>query len=218
MKKNFSSKVKILDYSAIVLSGGYSERFGRDKGFIDLMGKPLIQHVIDKVSSVTTEIIIVVSTEKQLKTYSNAFSDFTKVVVDEKVGKSPLIGALTGFHNANTDYVFLLPCDTPLISKAFLKLLIDVSPGRSAVIPRWPNRYIEPLQAIYNREETHAAASEAFNNKSLNMRAMISKLNNVLYLSTTTIEKIDTELHTFHNINNSNDLRMANKILRLSAH
>ncbi len=203
-----------MDYSAIILSGGYSERFGKDKGFIDLMGKPLIQHVIDAVSSVTTEIVIVVSTEKQLETYSNAFSDFTKVIVDEKFGKSPLIGALTGFHNTNNDYVFLLPCDTPLISKALLKLLVDASLGRSAVIPKWPNRYIEPLQAIYNRKEAYAAASEAFNNKSLNMRAMISKLNNVLFLSTTTISNIDTELHTFHNVNDSSDLRMAEKILQ----
>ena len=203
-----------MECSAIILSGGFSKRFGREKGLVELMGKPMIRHVVDKVVPLVQETLIIVSNKEQSERYSKVFDDSTRIFVDEVDERSPLIGALTGFHNAANDYALLLSCDTPLVSRNFLSLLIDLSLGRDAVVPRWPNRQIEPLQAMYATKTTYSAAVEAFREGNLNLRAMISRLKNVLYVSTVVIKAIDPELYTFHNVNDPDSLKEAERILR----
>ncbi|MBE0513198.1 NTP transferase domain-containing protein, partial [Candidatus Bathyarchaeota archaeon] len=50
----------LLKNSAVILAGGFSRRFGQDKGLIDLADKPLILHVVDRVSKVANETVVVV--------------------------------------------------------------------------------------------------------------------------------------------------------------
>jgi molybdopterin-guanine dinucleotide biosynthesis protein A len=203
-----------LSTSAVILAGGFSKRFGRDKGLVELMGKPLIKHTLDKVNSITKDIVIVVSTDKQYENYSKNITKDASIVMDVRNEGSPLIGTLTGLIETTGEYVVLLPCDTPLISETFLHLLLDLIPGKSAVIPRWPNGYIEPLQSIYHRKEALFTAEKVLKEGKLKMRSMISELSNVLYLSTLIIKKIDPELHTFLNVNNPQDLKNAESFLR----
>ncbi len=33
----------------MVLAGGFSKRFGQDKGLVELAGKPLVLHVLDRM-------------------------------------------------------------------------------------------------------------------------------------------------------------------------
>ena len=55
----------VLQKSAIVLGGGFSRRFGRDKGLVLLKDKPLVSHVIDQISPLVDLVVVVVSTEKR---------------------------------------------------------------------------------------------------------------------------------------------------------
>jgi len=203
-----------LSVSAVILSGGFSKRFGKEKGLVELAGKPLIRHILDKVNPITNDIVIVVSTMKQSENYSRFLKKNANVVTDLRREHSPLIGALTGLSKATGEYVVLLPCDTPLVSEAVLNLLLELVPRRSAVIPRWPNRYIEPLQAIYQREEALIAAQKVLSQGKFRIRSMISELSSILYLSTLIIKKVDPELSTFLNINTPQDIKRAESYLR----
>jgi len=202
-----------LKYSAIILAGGPSERFGRDKALIELSGKPLIRHIYDRVATLVNNVFVVVSSQEQLKEYSGMFSSCARIVLDELDVRSPLVGAITGFKSAASGYSLLLPCDTPMISKKTLSLMLDLAPGYDAVVPRWPSGYIEPLQSVYKTKVAYTSAVDAFKKGELNLRSMISKLRNVLYFSTMSIQLIDQNLHTFFNINNANDLKRAELIL-----
>ncbi|UCC40223.1 MAG: NTP transferase domain-containing protein, partial [Candidatus Aminicenantes bacterium] len=51
--------------AAIILAGGLSERFGRYKGLVSLSGRPLILHVLERISEIVNEIVVVVSSENQ---------------------------------------------------------------------------------------------------------------------------------------------------------
>lgn len=53
-----------MDRTALVLAGGASSRFGQDKGVLDLSGKPLIKHVVDAVSPLVDETIVVTSLQR----------------------------------------------------------------------------------------------------------------------------------------------------------
>lgn len=193
----------------IVLAGGFSKRFGQDKGLLKLADRPLILHVLDRVSAVVDEILVVVSSRNQKRAYTHFLKPKAKIVIDKYETRSPLVGALTGFGNAHGVYSLLLPCDTPFVSSQIASLLLELCVNKNAVIPRWPNGYIEPLQAVYYTKSALNAANKALENKKLNMYSMIASLKKVRYVSTLVLKQIDPKLMTFFNINATKDLRKA---------
>jgi molybdopterin-guanine dinucleotide biosynthesis protein A len=200
---------KTLDRSAIVLAGGFSSRFGQDKGVLELANKPLIRHVVDAVESVVDETIVVTNSEERVAKYAKFLRSEVKFAVDVGELRSPLIGALTGFGAAQGEYSLLLPFDTPFISRKVVSLLFELCLNRAAVIPRWPNGHIEPLHAVYRTAPALEAAKVAVAEKKLKVRAMIEKLSGVRYVSTLVIQQLDPELRTFFNVNTPADLKNA---------
>ncbi|MEM3699609.1 MAG: molybdenum cofactor guanylyltransferase [Candidatus Bathyarchaeia archaeon] len=203
-----------MENSAIILAGGFSRRLGQDKGLMLLANKPLIKHVLDAIDKVVNEKIVVVSSKTQAESYIRALGSKVKVFVDEGNVQSPLVGALKGFQEAKSEYALLLPCDTPLLSKEILSLLFDLCPNRNAVIPRWPNGYIEPLQAVYRTKPALEAAEKALNEGNLNMQAMVDKLCGIRYVSTLVLRQLDPQLNSFFNVNTPMDLKRAEKMLK----
>jgi molybdopterin-guanine dinucleotide biosynthesis protein A len=202
-----------LHRSAVILAGGFSRRFGRDKGIIVLASKPLILHVIDRVAKAVDEVLVVVSSEKQKTKFEIILKDKAKLVIDQDNFQSPLVGAITGFEAAKAEYSLLLPCDTPLISTKIIQFLFDICANRGATIPRWPSGYIEPLQAVYHTETAKTAARKALEQGKMNMQSMIEALREVCYVSTLFLEQLEPTLLTFFNINTFNDLKKAESIL-----
>jgi len=203
-----------LQNSAIILAGGPSKRFGRDKGLVRLKGKVLVRYLLEKVARIVDEKVIVVGSNAQKNTFSPLFEHVADVIVDKYDGHSPLIGALTGFETVQGDYSLLLPCDTPFLSGKIATLLLDVCMGRSATIPRWPNGWIEPLQAAYNTKSAIVATKKALDQGKRDMLSMINYLHGVRYISTLVLQELDPELLTFFNINTFGDLEKAESIKR----
>ena len=200
--------------TGIILAGGAAERFGCDKGLLELDGKPLVRHVFDRIKDQVDEVIVVVSSNEQKRKYSKIFSAETKIQTDIEKENCPLIGALTGFANAEGVYSVLLPCDAPFISKDVIELLFEASSNVDATIPRWPNGYIEPLQAVYRTRSALSAAKEAVMNGKRRMQSMISLLHRIRYLSTLVLREIDSDLSTFFNVNTPIDLKRASRIIK----
>ena len=211
-----------MDRSAIILVGGFSSRFGQDKGLLFLADKPLARYVLDAVNNVVEEKILVTSSKDQAENYRKVLGSDVKVLIDrasiDRTGtdraQSPLVGALAGFKEAHGRHTLLLPCDTPFISRDVISLLFELCMDRNAIIPRWPNGCVEPLQAVYRSEPAFEAARSALNEGKLNMQSMIDKLLSVRYVSTLVLEQIDQKLSTFFNINNISDLKKAENILK----
>ncbi len=195
--------------SAVILAGGFSQRFGQDKGLIELAGKPLLLHVLDTVSDIVSEAVVVVSSDAQKRTFTSILQNRVAVVVDKYEKQGPLVGALTGFEKAQGRYSLLLPCDTPFISRQVSSLLLELCIKRNAAIPRWPNGYIEPLQAAYRTESALRAAEIALSEKRFDMRSMILRMTGVRYVSTMVLRQMDPELLTFFNVNTPEDLKSA---------
>lgn len=203
-----------LQKSAVILAGGFSRRFGRDKGLVVLDGKPLILHVIERVSTALDEIVVVVSSKDQKKKFETLLRDKANIVIDKNDSQSPLVGAITGFESAEGEYSLLLPCDTPLVSTQIVQFLFDICINKSAVIPRWPSGYIEPLQAVYHTKSALTAAKTALEQGKMNMRSMIDNLRVVRYVSTMVLEQLEPKLLTFFNINTPQDLKRAESLMK----
>ena len=203
-----------METSAIILAGGFSKRLGRNKGLVELAGRLLILHVLDRIHGIVDETVAVVSSDHQRVVFAPLLGRRASVVVDEHEMQSPLVGATTGFKNARRKYSLLLPCDTPFVSSRVASLLLDLCVNKSAAIPRWPNGYIEPLQAAYQTKSALNAAKRALEQGKLDLRSMISHLRGVQYVSTMVLQQVDPRLLTFFNINNPEDLKRAESMLR----
>lgn len=205
-----------MDRSAIVLAGGFSSRFGQDKGVLSLADKPLIKHVIDVIDPLVDEVVVVTNSRERIVKYSRVVASDVQFVIDVCKARSPLIGALTGFGCANGRYSLLVPFDTPFVSREIVSLLFKLGQGKAAVIPRWPNGYIEPLHAVYQTKLALEAAESAVAEGRLQVRALIEKLRGVRYVSTMIIQQLDQELLTFFNINTPEDLSKAMALAKQS--
>ena len=202
----------MLKRSAVILAGGSSRRFGQNKGLLELAGIPLVLHVVDKALPVVDEAVVVVSSDAQRRAFTCLLQDKATVVVDKFEKQSPLVGALTGFERVRGKHSLLLPCDTPFISTRVLSLLLDLCINRNAAIPRWPNEYIEPFQAVYHTKSALRAAEIALDEKKLDMQSMILHMTRVRYISTLVLRQMDPKLLTFFNINTPEDLKRAESI------
>jgi molybdopterin-guanine dinucleotide biosynthesis protein A len=176
---------------------------------LKLDNKPLLNHVVDAVKGIVSEVIVVTSSKERANLYVKMVSFNVRFVIDICEPRGPLVGALTGFEAAQGKYSLLLPFDVPFVSRDVVSLLFELCIGKSAVIPRWPNNQIEPLHAIYHTKQALEAAKKALSNNELDMRAMISKMQGVRYISTLVIEQLDPDFRTFFNINTPLDLKKA---------
>lgn len=196
------------------MSGGLSNRFGGNKSLAPILGKPMISYVVDAVKSLVDEVLVVTDIESSKKELSKILDSSVKLILDEYELKSPVVGALTGFKHAEGETSLLLPCDIPLISIKVVSLLLELSKDYDAVIPRWPNGYIEPIQAAYKTRKSYTASLEAITKKENRMHDIITRLENILYISTNELAKLDPKLSTFQNVNTFQNLKRIEKILK----
>lgn len=203
-----------LGISAVVLAGGFSKRFGRDKCLIELAGKPLVFHVLERIPQIVDDRIVVAASEAQRHALASVLGSRARLIVDSYKGQSALVGALTGFENVLGEYALLLPCDTPFLSTSVVELLFDLRFNRNAVVPRWPNGFIEPLQAVYHAKSAVAAAHNALKEGKHNLSSMIAHLSRARYLTTLVLQQLDPELLTFVNVNTPEDLKKAETLLK----
>ncbi|MEM2102328.1 MAG: molybdenum cofactor guanylyltransferase, partial [Candidatus Bathyarchaeia archaeon] len=179
-----------MEYSAIILAGGSSKRLGQDKPLLMLGNKPLLLHVLHRVSTVVDEQIVVVKNEQQKNAFEKIVKNKTNVVVDEYPIQTPLAGAYTGFHHASSEYSLLLSSDTPFVNTEIVRLLLDVCIHKTATIPRWPEGHIEPLQAAYQTKTALTAAKTALDAGELNMLSMLNRMRNIRYISTIVLRQL----------------------------
>ncbi|MEM3070608.1 MAG: molybdenum cofactor guanylyltransferase [Candidatus Bathyarchaeia archaeon] len=202
------------DLGVVILAGGLSMRMGGDKALIELCGKPLLLHVVESVLNLHPDKIIVTTEKGNVNRYASILPSSVGLTEDLVDGKGPLVGMISGMRGIDSNYTLVLPCDTPFIKPSVLRFLHQKALGVDAVIPRWPNGYIEPLQAFYRTSSALKAAEEALNRDKRSCRDMIRLLNKVVYVNVDELRRFDPYLVTFFNVNSGEDLFRAEKFLR----
>ena len=130
--------------SAAVMAGGLSRRMGRDKAWLDLGdGRPLIRRVVDVVSLVADDVLIVANDDRY-----RALGP--RVVPDRYPGSGALGGIATGLSAAAHDHVIVVACDMPSLRPEALRLLIEGSEGYDVVVPLVRGEP-HPLHALYTK-------------------------------------------------------------------
>ena len=130
--------------SGIILAGGDSRRMGRDKAFLELGGRPLIEIVIERVRAVAAEVIVVTNTPQR---YAHLA---TRLVRDIYPGVGTLGGIHAGLTAATYDHGLVVGCDMPFLNPSLLAYLASLALHYDAVVPQ-VDGFFEPLHAIYSR-------------------------------------------------------------------
>ncbi len=195
-----------MDVTGIILAGGKSLRFGRNKATEKIAGMTLVERVIKQLSLITHEIILVTNED------GSQFSefDFLDVVSDIYPAKGPLGGIYTGLSISHTAANIVVACDMPFLNTALLSHMVEISPGFDAVIPRWPNNQIEPLHGIYSGSCVPVMKKRLENNQ-LSISECLKEMR-VRYFNQEEFSKFDPDFQSFFNINNQADIELFNKI------
>jgi len=201
--------------TAIVLAGGESSRFGSNKALQVLAGDPLVCHVVEHLSHVIDEILIIIGWDESGAEYEAILPSQVRVMNDEQERKTPLMGIVSGLRAARSEYTLVSACDIPFVNEEVIELLFRCASGVDAAIPRWKTGHIEPLEAVYRTASTLQAALETLVPSDQPLRRMIGRLSRVAYVSVENeISKIDPDLRTFFNVNTRQDMDTAEKMLQ----
>ena len=149
---------------AVVLAGGKSQRFGRDKSQVKLGDKILIDYILNEIKDIYKDILIV--TNEPIK-----FLDLDKISLtsDIQKGLGPLGGvfsAMTWVRDNKKDYKWIstFPIDTPFFKREHLNRFykeIDLDKSnlffmkskntRHNIFGLWSLELFEKLELALNR-------------------------------------------------------------------
>ncbi len=143
-----------LALSAIILAGGASTRMGRDKAWMEIAGRPLIELALQRVRELGIMEVFI---------SGRIDSDYSMlrlpVLFDLEPGFGPVAGIERGLHQCAAPLLLVLAVDLPRMSTACLRKLLGHCDRLTGVVPRLNGRF-EPLVAVYPKR-CHAFAFAA---------------------------------------------------------
>ena len=118
-----------------ILAGGQSKRMGKDKLFLELNNKKLIEHTIDKVKKYLKKLIIITNQDNEFFSKNNLIT--IKDCIEGQLG--PLVGILTAMKWAKENlsqcsWIATFPCDTPFFPESIIKNFIEESEKKESLI------------------------------------------------------------------------------------
>ena len=119
----------------VILAGGQSKRMGKDKLFLELNNKKLIEHTIDKVKKYLKKVIIITNQDNEYFSKNNLTT--VKDCIEGQLG--PLVGILTAMKWAKENlskcsWIATFPCDTPFFPESIIKRFIEESEKKESLI------------------------------------------------------------------------------------
>ena len=133
--------------SWVILAGGQATRMGgQDKGLVQLNNKPLIQHVIERLTPQTERILI--NANRNQDTYT----EFAHVFSDQfKDYPGPMGGIHAGLLNADTDWVGFVPCDSPLINTDLVERFCSAVTDETDILVAHDGDHQQPVFTLYHK-------------------------------------------------------------------
>jgi molybdopterin-guanine dinucleotide biosynthesis protein A len=192
--------------TSIVLAGGKSSRLGRSKALQVIAEKSLIQWVIDRLASLSTEIIIATAHGETIPCSSAAR---IRTVADIYPEKGPLGGIHSGLTASSSPCAIVVSCDIPFVSVGLLEYMTVMCPAFDIVLPRIGDK-IEPLCAVYSRN-CLVPIQNLLEENERQIRKLFDMVR-VRYVEEDEINRFDPEHLSFFNINSQDDLEEARKL------
>lgn len=117
---------------------------GCDKALIVREGRTLLHHAVERLRPHVNALLIVGDPVRHQVAE-------VPVVPDDEPGQGPLGGIVTALRHAPHDDFFVLACDMPGITDAFVRHLMKVGRPDDAAVVAQCDGALEPLAGVYRR-------------------------------------------------------------------
>lgn len=187
--------------SLLVLAGGESSRMGYPKHLLPAAGGTLIDHIIDNLGNLFSEVLVAGRGLEQNRTD-------IRFVEDLKLLRSPLVGILTGMKESNNPDVFVMGCDMPFVRADLIRYLTSRKSSKSDIVIPVVKGYYEPLCAVYSCSIADRI-SQYVDSGGRKVTGFFEKVK-VTEILESSIRSYDPLLKSFINLNTPNEYRNYN--------
>lgn len=194
--------------TGIILSGGRNLRMGRNKAFLKVGGRAIIETTLSLFSTLFDEVILVTNSPEEYQHLQQKI----KIITDIYPMTGSLNGILTGITHAFSYYSFVVACDMPFLNRDIILYLtkrIESVEGYDVVLPV-SDKGDEPLHAIYSKSCCRPMA-DMIKKGDVRIGALFSQVK-VKRIGPDELRPLDPEFSSFFNINTPEDLRLAEGI------
>ncbi|RSL33366.1 molybdenum cofactor guanylyltransferase [Salibacterium salarium] len=166
-----------MDTAGVVLAGGKSSRYGKQKILETHHGIPFYEHSIRAFTQGGISSVYVVT--------NNELSGFLclsgiPLIIEETMHEGPLYALATAMRTLQeTEWIFLLPADVPYVQPSFIETMADVITHArkevDAFIPITGGKQ-QPLHGVYHRRSLHVI-EDLLNQNYKSMKPLIAALH-----------------------------------------
>ena len=195
----------------VIIAGGKGKRMGgKEKALVNLLDRPLISYIIEKVSGKAAPIALNINTNFE------KFKKFGYEILEDPIKGhlGPLVGVLASLNWArklNQKWVLTLPCDTPFLPKDLVESLIKAKNENidlDLVVAK-SRGFNHPTIALW-KTDNNLILKKAIEKDIRKIDIFTSQLK-TSYLDFDNIE--NSTIDPFTNLNSPNDLLIAKQIL-----
>ncbi len=190
------------DWTVAINAGGKSSRMGTDKSFVPLLGKPMIEHVLERVANLGQRETILVTNKPDEYAHLGL-----PMFGDDLPDKGSLGGIYTALLHSTAEYTLCVACDMPFLNTGLLRHMIGlIAPDVDVIVPRVEG-YPEGMHAIY-RERCAKPIRRKLDTDRLKIIGFYDEVR-VRYLDEAEWMPLDPRGLSFRNINTPDELREA---------
>jgi len=195
-----------LSFSLAIIAGGQSRRMERDKAFVELAGKPLIEHVLERSADLgQAETIIIANKPAQYRHLG------LPMYRDVLPGKGSLGGIYTALVKAKRPHALVLACDMPFVNADLLRFMIAQMDSELDIVVPTVDAYPQGLHAIYKKTCIKPIAEQLAADR-LKIIRFYDQMR-VRYLDETDCAPFDPDGRCFTNLNTPAELAEAERLL-----
>lgn len=186
--------------TAVVLAGGKSRRYGKNKALEQIDGVSLIERTVATLERVFHRVILSANDPEPY-----AFLHLP-VIKDLYPGVGQLGGVHAGLCAMSDDAGFFVACDMPFLNPDLIRHMALLSSGRDAVVPRI-GPHVEPLHALY-KKTCIAPMVRAIERNERRIVSFYPEIS-IRYVEEEEIRVFDPGLDAFINVNRPQELRLS---------
>ncbi|MBN1847361.1 MAG: molybdenum cofactor guanylyltransferase [Deltaproteobacteria bacterium] len=182
----------IKDVAGVILAGGKSLRYGRNKALVKIDGIPLIERVIHVMRSLFRHLILITNTPDDYA--------YLKLPMHEDLikGLGPLGGIFTALMTIKNQAGFFVACDMPNLNRELIHYMVEIRCDFDAVVPRLQEG-TEALHALYGKR-CLPPIKHLIDSSQYQIFRFFPKVS-VRYVDENEIRRFDPQLESFFNIN-----------------
>ena len=191
----------INNINGYILAGGKSSRMGIDKGLILFNQQPIVQHIINKMTPLVKNVVIISNNPIYENFKLEVLTDLIKNI-------GPAGGIQTALNHTDTEKNIIVSCDTPFVTTNSLAYIIRQSVHSQITVPVY-NDKLHPLHGVYSKE----CASKWLEIIQLNILKLHEIISHFELLKVNVDDNPFYDEDIFFNINTKEDLKIALKMI-----